>query len=96
MRDAVPWDSTNAAATATVRSYTANPTLGTLVGNLQTSTVYVSGGGTIGSVPIVSEYTGTAQQPLTVRGTSQVVSINFGGVTRTGNVTRATVIWTEE
>lgn len=93
---AVPWDSANAAATATVRAYTANPTLGTLVGNIQTATVYVSGGGTIGSVPIVLEYTGTAQQPLILRGTSQVVGINFGGVTRTGNVTRATVIWTEE
>jgi hypothetical protein len=93
---AVPWDSTNAAATAVVRNYTANPTLGTLVGNVQTSTVYASGGGTIGSIPIILDYTGTAQQPLILRGTSQVVGINMNGTTYTGNIARATVIWTEE
>lgn len=95
-RTGVPWDSTNAAPTATVLSYTANPTLGTLVGNVQTSTVYASGGGTIGSIPIILDYTGTAQQPLILRGTSQVVGINMNATTYTGNVARATVIWTEE
>jgi hypothetical protein len=95
-RDAVPWDSNNAAATAVCRAYTANPTLGTLTGNLQTALAYASGGGTIGSTPLVLEYTGTAQQPLTIRGTSQLIAINMGGVTRAGNSIRATVIWTEE
>jgi hypothetical protein len=96
VRDAVPWDSANTAATATVRTYTANPTLGTLVGNVQTSTVYASGGGTIGSIPIILDYTGTAQQPMILRGTTQVLGINMNGTTYTGNVARATVIWTEE
>jgi len=95
-RDVVPWDSTNAAGTAVVRAYTVNPTLGTLVGNVQTSTVYASGGGTIGSIPIILDYAGTAQQPLILRGVSQVVGINMNATSFTGNVARATVIWTEE
>ena len=92
----VAHDTTNAAATAVVRSYTANPTLGTLVGNMFHFGVYVSGGGTIGSIPFSYLIENPIVEPITLRGTSQLFAVNMNGVTFAGNVARATVIWTEE
>jgi hypothetical protein len=89
-------DTTNPAATAVVRSYTANPTLGTLVGNMFTFGVYVSGGGTIGSIPFSYLIENPIVEPIILRGTSQLFAVNMGGVTFSGNSARATVIWTEE
>ena len=92
----VAHDTTNAAATAVVRSYTANPTLGTLVGNMFHFGVYVSGGGTIGSIPFSYLIENPIVEPITLRGTSQLFAVNMNGVTFAGNSARATVIWTEE
>lgn len=92
----VPNDTNNPTATAVVRSYTANPTLGTLVGNLLTFGVYVSGGGTIGSIPFSYFIDNAIEQPIILRGTSQLFAVNMSGVTFAGNVARATVVWTEE
>lgn len=92
----VPHDTDNAAPTAVVRSYTANPTLGTLVGNMFTFGVYVSGGGTIGSIPFSYLIDNPIVQPITLRGTNQLFAVNMNGVTFAGNSARATVIWTEE
>lgn len=90
-------DTNNAAATAVVRSYTANPTaLGTLVGNMFTFGVYVSGGGTIGSIPFSYLIDNPIVQPITLRGISQLFAVNMSAVTFAGNSARATVIWTEE
>jgi len=89
-------DTTNSAATAVVRSYTANPTLGTLVGNMFTFGVYVSGGGTIGSIPFSYVIDNAIAQPIVLRGTSQLFAVNMNSVTFAGNSARATVIWTEE
>ncbi len=93
----VTHDTTNAAATAVVRSYTANPSaLGTLVGNMFTFGVYVSGGGTIGSIPFSYLIDNPIVQPIVLRGTSQLFAVNMNAVTFSGNSARATVIWTEE
>lgn len=89
-------DTTNSAATAVVRSYTANPTLGTLVGNMFHFGVYISGGGTIGSIPFSYDIENPIVEPITLRGTSQLFAVNMNGVTFSGNSARATVIWTEE
>lgn len=92
----VPFDSTNDAATAVVRSYTANPTaLGSLVGNMLTFGVYVSGGGTIGSNPFSLLIENTTQ-PIILRGLNELFAVNMAGATFSGNSARATVIWTEE
>jgi hypothetical protein len=93
----VPHDTTNAAGTAVVRSYTANPSaLGTLIGNMFTFGVYVSGGGTIGSIPFSYLIENPIAQPIILRGTSQLFAVNMSAVTFAGNSARATVIWTEE
>lgn len=88
-------DTNNAAATAVIRSYTANPTLGTTVGDLRIQNLYISGGGTIGAGPFIYESI-TQDQPLVLRGTSQLIAINMNAATFAGNVCRAWVEFTEE
>jgi hypothetical protein len=92
----VSFDSQFAAATAVVRNYTANPTAGTTVGDLLTRTIYVSGGGTVASVPLTLSYSPDATSPIVLRGTGEVLSVNLNGVSFGGNSCRAYVIWTEE
>lgn len=78
-----PLDSGNAGATATVLSYTANPTLGNLVGVVKGYVSVTEGTATnIIPGPILgfSEQWGTARgvQPLTLRGTAQEACLNLG------------------
>lgn len=101
-RTAVPYDSDNDAATATVRAYTANPTLGTLVGEIQARRVSfpvqtpTNAQGNGGSVnPWVWEYTKDAQ-PITLRGTSEVLAINLNGITIAGRSLQFSIEWSEE
>lgn len=94
----VPYDSNDAAATATALSYTANPTTGTLVGNLQAKKITVSTAG--GAIPIIpTELTfdeRAGERPIVLRGTGQVFAINLNGVTVTGGSLTLDVTWTEE
>lgn len=96
VRPNISFDSSNAAATAVVRSYTANPSaLGTSAGDALTFGVYVSGGGTIGSIPFSLLIENTTQ-PVVLRGVNQLFAVNMNSVTFAGNSARATVVWTEE
>lgn len=98
----VPHDSTNAAATATVRSYTANPTLGTLVGRMATRKLYISGAlaannGQFAPGNFVEfSYDQLGKEPPTLIGTSQVIAVNLPGVTLAGSSFDIFVEWTEE
>lgn len=92
----VPHDSADTAATATVRSYTANPTTGTLVGNIRSIKI---------NSPLVSAITapsdpewlfGTRGKAIVLRGTGEVLSINLAGVTISGAAFSIYVEWTEE
>jgi len=91
----VPFDSNNAAATAVVKHYTANPTLGTIVGNVLGRRLTVN---TVGALndPFVFQYSNATDQPLTLRGVTEQLSINFSGATITGPVITASVEWIEE
>jgi hypothetical protein len=102
VRTAVPYDSANAAATATVRSYTANPTLGTLVGNIKSTNVSFpvkqpsnAQGNGGANVPWVWEYSDIGQ-PLILRDNAQQIGINLNGVTVAGSNINITVEWSEE
>lgn len=99
---AVPFDSTNAAATATVLSYTGNSTPGSLVGNLAINNCYspILATGTSGPdyqlTPngIVTEL---LAQPVTLRGTGEVLAINFNGAALpSGLSVVGTIVWLEE
>ncbi len=89
----VSYDSTNAAATATVGHYTANPTVGTLVGILRAdansfSTTGVSGG-------IIEWHFSDSGQPIVLRGISEQLAVNFNATTITGPVISIVVEWEE-
>lgn len=81
---AVPHDSTNPAATATVRSYTANPTLGTLVGAIRWVD-YTSLAKNSNNVTDIREFQFGAEedQGIVLRGTNEVLALNFNGQTVT-------------
>jgi hypothetical protein len=94
---AVPLDSTNAAATAVVRSYTANPTVGTSVGSVRSAKMdFPTTATTNGIQPFEFMLGGEAgQQPITLRGTTEVIAINLNGATITGGSFDLYIEWTE-
>jgi hypothetical protein len=91
----VPHDSTNAAATAVVRSYTANPTLGTTVGNIRTIRFQINSAGTT-SNELQAEFGTRPSQSIVLRGTSEQLTVNFGAATITNPICSIAVEWTEE
>lgn len=96
----VPNDSDDLAGTATVRSYTANPTLGTTIGNIrsykmtipQTTPLGGVGGGPINEIT----FGNIGDKAIVLRGTSEVLSVNLNSTTITGNSFNIFVEWTEE
>lgn len=81
---AVPHDSNNSAATASVKAYTGNPaTPGTAVGNLRASQMVLATATAPGVVDRLVWDLGsnfTTDQAGTLRGTAQSLAINAGGV----------------
>lgn len=92
----VPNDSSNAAATATVRSYTANPTLGTSVGTIRARKTDISATNLVGSSDRVIWDFGFMRQPVVLRGTGEVLAINLNGVTWAGSSVNIEIEWIEE
>ena len=88
---AVPHDSNNTAATATVFAYTANPTVGTSAGNVRTGLLLANTTAAAGS-PLVWAF---EDQPIVLHGTAQELSVNLNGVTTTGGSFDIAVQWTE-
>lgn len=91
---AVPLDSTNVAATAVARSYTANPTTGTLVGNLRVNKLFVSAAS--GSPGTLDWKFGEGTQAIYLRGATEVLSVNLNAATLMGNSFNIFIEWTEE
>jgi hypothetical protein len=97
----VPNDSNNAAATAVITTYTANPTtLGAAVGTMVTRLARIPPA-TAFTVPpsetgIILVDAVRPSQAIVLRGVAQVLAINFGGGTAAGNSTGYYVEWTEE
>jgi hypothetical protein len=91
-----PLDTTNVAATATVKFYTANPTLGTLVGSLDSA--YITTGAPGAPIqPYVWDFTCPIGQNLTLRGAADQIAVNFAGAALPAGLKVAvTVMYTEE
>jgi len=95
-------DSSNSSATAVVRAYTANPTLGTLVGNVRTRSWPLLGNspGNNGQFgpdnTIIFDFESKEAQPITLRGTNEVLAVNFNSITSAGSSMHFTITWTEE
>lgn len=93
----VPYDSNSPAAAAVVRAYTANPTLGTLVGIVYAGKFFI---------PTVSS--ATPKEPTEIifgkkfgssvilRGASDVLAVNLNSITLAGNNFDVYIEWTEE
>jgi hypothetical protein len=95
----VPLDSSNAAATAAARFYTAAPTLGTLVGPVASARLLfnAAGSGTLEKIPLVFNFSGQSSQQIVLRGVSQILSINMSAVAGNFTPTLSGYIWfTEE
>lgn len=94
---AVPHDSNNAAATATIVGYTANPTsLGTAVGSsVRLDRIFLATTVT-DSDHLKYDFGVPPSQPIVLRGTSQVLAFNFSTLTITGGNVDCYVEWTEE
>ncbi len=98
----VPLDSNNAAATATIKVYTANPSTGTLVGQMAAKAIMGQSTSTAGScpanIPIVLFDAAIAGQPIVLRGTGEGLCVNFNGTIPSATTPKLayTVIWTEE
>ncbi len=95
-----PLDSANSAATATCRQYTANPTTGTLVGNIDSFKMDVPptavGANATTVSPLELNFGDLPGQALILRGTGEVVSLNLNGVTVSGGSFLIMFEWTEE
>lgn len=80
---AVPLDSNDAAATAVIKHFTANPTVGTLVGQIAAvpaKTIYELGHADFDRGQVLYEV-GLGEKPITLRGAAQSVVLNGNGVT---------------
>lgn len=90
---AVPHDSNSAAATASAGNYTTNPlVLGVAVGNVRAQRVSFNATGISGGEAI---WEFNLNEPIVLRGTSQLLSLNMGGTTVTGNILGLSIEWQE-
>lgn len=90
------YNTTNAAGTAVVRSYTANPSaLGTLVGPIRTARMTMVNA-SVAQNYLVWDFGVRPTQSITLSGTSEFLCVNFGGTSITGNIISINVEWTEE
>lgn len=93
----VPLNSQNAAATATVQHYTANPTVGTTVGTVQAYRGILPAGATLINNPICTwEFGRFSGQAIVLRGTAEGLAVNLNSVTIAGGSFIITCEWTEE
>ena len=93
----VPHDSTSAAATATVLNYTANPTTGTLVGNIRAYRGIIPASATAVNNPICRwEFGENSGSAIVLAGTAEQLAVNLNSVTVTGGSFIIGVQWTEE
>ncbi len=89
-------DSTNAASTAVVRAYTANPSaLGTSAGTIRTRKVFI-GTTTSNSDEFIVEFGTRPSQAVVLRGVTESLAVNLNAATSTGNNFDISIEWTEE
>lgn len=93
----VPYDSANAAATAVVRSYSANPTVGTQVGSIGGGRYFCNAAASpISPATYEINYGGINEQSVVLRGTSEAVALWCAGSIASGLIVNFTFVWTEE
>lgn len=93
----VSHDSTNATAISIVKSYTANPTLGTAVGTLRAIKMFTPVPGTL-ATPYIFDFTNDGiDQGIVLRGTAQQLALNFNGAALPSGLSiTCNIDWSEE
>jgi len=97
----IPLDSNNAAGTAVVKNYTANPTLGSTVGQVLAAAlvgINSASASTTGGTAFPLFDADKYGQAITLRGTGEGLVVNLNGVSPVGTTAKFqfTVVWTEE
>jgi chemotaxis protein CheY-P-specific phosphatase CheC len=95
----VPFDSTQSAATATVRSYTANPTLGTSIGTIQAEKITIgslNGNNSMSEQDLVFEFGENDSKEIILNNQNESLSVNLNGVTLLNNQFTIDAKWIEE
>lgn len=97
---AVPHDSNDAAATATVGTYTTNPTVGTAVGPIRTQKMLLNIPSSTGVGPsdrLMFDFgTRPGERAVVLRGTAQGLAVNLNSGSPAGGLIDISVTWTEE
>lgn len=93
----VPLDSANAAATATVTAYSANPTVGTIVGIVGSRTIRTSVAATSAAGALTTwDFGDQIAQHLVLRGAAQTLSVGgLGTALVAGAVLSCEIVWLE-
>ena len=92
---AVPHDSANAAATASVLFYTANPTLGTAVGAIRSARLYFATV-TTDSDNYFWDFGTRPTQAIVLRGSNQQLAVSLNSIAGVGNSVDINIEWSEE
>lgn len=90
---AIPFSSSDAAATAVVTAYTANPTTGTSLGNLSYETPFVAN---LQDQLFEYNFNLVPYQVYTLNSAAESIAINLAGATLTGGSFSLKMTWTEE
>lgn len=94
---AVPLDSANVAATATVQTYAAAPTTGNAVGTLGVEQANMPATAGAGGSPLTWTFGVRNAQSVVLRGANEVLAINYNGAAvPAGTVLQFEMEWTEE
>lgn len=93
----VPNDSASVASSVTLQSYTANPIVGTVVGNVKAEKIFVPATSTVGySAKTTWQFGDDFVQAIVLRGVAENININLNGITVLGLTLAISITWTEE
>jgi hypothetical protein len=94
---AVPADSRNAAATASVISYSTLPTIGTLVGSVRASKLFLStAAATVADPSLIWDFGSRPGQAIALYPGENLAINNNGQVVGAGTLLNGSIEWTEE
>lgn len=93
----VVFDTSNQNPTSVVTAYAKPPTLGNLVGIVNSFFINSSSDTSIASENFISDFTTAPTTPLVLRGVNESISWNLNGIALpTGLAVSAFILWTEE
>jgi len=93
----VPRDSTQTAGTATARSYTANPTAGTLVGSIRSTKLLSPAPASVANDSLIWDFDDIQTNPVVLVNANETIAINFNGAALPAGLSlHCSVTWTEE